>query len=153
MSFNVVLRSADSISYASGKAQFKVHWGQFLTDGAKYKLSFSFISEVVATLDHTDLYELHLDNIGATPKMIAGGDRNSSTSMAVGFIYSEEPHSTGASADARLRAEYSTNPPVDLLGRPDLDVCTVSFRDITGALSAKTPAFTLFLRFEHCGCV
>ena len=152
MSFSVVLRSADSISYASGKAVFKVHWGQFLTDGAKYKLSFSFISEVDATLDHTDLYELHLDNIGATPKMIAGGNTSSSTSMAVGFLLSEEPHPTG-SADARLRADYSTNPPVDLLGRPDLDVCTVSFRDITGSLSAKTPAFTLFLRFEHCGCV
>lgn len=149
MSFNVVLRSADSISYASGKAQFKVHWGQFLSDGAKYKLSFSFISEVDATLDQTDLYELHLDNIGATPKMIAGGNTSSSTSMAVGIIYSEEPHSS----HARLRAEYSTNPPVDLLGRPDLDVCTVSFRDITGVLSAKTPAFTLFLRFEYCGCV
>jgi len=149
MSFNVVLRSADSISYASGKAQFKVHWGQFLTDGAKYKLSFSFISAVDAALNEDDLYELHLDNIGATPKMIAGGNTSSSTSMAVGFIYSEEPHSS----HARLRAEYSTNPPVDLLGRPDLDVCNVSFRDITGSLSAKSPEFTLFLRFEHCGCV
>jgi len=149
MSFNVALRSNDSISYANGVAKFKVHWGQFVEHGHKYKLSFSFISEVDGTLDESDLYELHLDNIGATPKMIAGGNYNSSTSMAVGYIYSEEPHSS----HARLRAEYSTNPPCDIWGRPDLDICTISFRDITGTLSSKEPAFTLFLRFEYCGCV
>jgi len=145
MTTNLVLRSQNSMSYASGKAQFKVHWAQFLEDPrGEYLVSFSFISEVNNTLDETDLYVLSLDNIGTTLKNIEGGNYNSATSREIGFILSEEPHSS----HARLRADYAFNPPVNIVGRPDADVLEVSFRDLTGALSAKTPQFVLFLRFE-----
>jgi hypothetical protein len=60
------------------------------------------------------------------------------------MIYSEEPHSS----HSRLRAEFSTNPPVNLIGRPTQDILEIAFRDITGTLLAKTPQFVLFLRFE-----
>ena len=135
MSVNLVLKSSDSISYASGKASFICKWGQFLTEHQQYKLSFSFISEVDANLDEDDLYVLSLDNIGTTLKNIQGGNFNSSTSRDVGVVYSEEPHSS----HARLRADYSTNPPVDMVGRPNQDLLEISFKDITGVLMAKTP--------------
>lgn len=144
MSVNLVLKSSDSISYASGKASFVVKWGQFLTEHQQYKLSFSFITEVDVSLNEDDLYVLSLDNIGSTLKNIQGGNFNSTTSREVGIIYSEEPHSS----HARLRAEYSTNPPVDMVGRPNADLLEISFKDITGTLMAKTPPFVLFLRFE-----
>lgn len=145
MTTNLVLRSQNSMSYASGKAQFKVHWAQFLEDPrGEYLVSFSFITEVNNTLNETDLYVLSLDNIGTTLKNIEGGNYNSATSREIGIIYSEEPHSS----HARLRADYSTNPPVNIVGRPDADVLEVSFRDLDGNLSAKTPQFLLFLRFE-----
>ena len=149
MTLNLVLNSSDSISYASGRAQFKVHWSMFLDDpDATYKVSFSFISAVDATLDENDLYTMHLDNI-ATLKSISGGEYNSGTSKAIGFIYSEEPHSS----HARLRAEASTNPPVDLIGRPNEDILRVSFRDLDGVLLQKTPQFVCFLRFEKKSCL
>ncbi len=145
MTTNLVLRSQNSMSYASGKAQFKVHWAQFLEDPrGEYLVSFSFISEVNAALDQDDLYVLSLDNIGTTLKNIEGGNYNSATSREIGFILSEE----AAATHARLRADYAFNPPVNIVGRPDADVLEVSFRDLTGALSAKTPQFVLFLRFE-----
>ena len=53
-----------------------------------------------------------------------------------------------SSSHARLKAEYSTNPPINLCNRPDQDILEISFKDITGALSQKSPAFVLFLRFE-----
>jgi hypothetical protein len=149
MSVNLVLNSSDSISYASGRAQFKVHWSQFLDDpDATYKVSFSFITAVDANLDENDLYTLHLDNV-ATLKNISGGEYNSGTSKAIGFVYSEEPHSS----HARLRAEFSTNPPVDLVSRPNEDILNVSFRDLDGVLLQKTPQFILFLRFEKKSCL
>lgn len=149
MSVNLVLNSSDSISYASGRAQFKVHWSQFLDDpDATYKVSFSFITAVDANLNEDDLYTLHLDNV-ATLKNISGGEYNSGTSKAIGFVYSEEPHSS----HARLRAEFSTNPPVDLVSRPNEDILNVSFRDLDGVLLQKTPQFILFLRFEKKSCL
>ena len=149
MTLNLVLNSSDSISYASGRAQFKVHWAQFLDDpDATYKVSFSFITAVDANLDENDLYTLHLDNV-ATLKSISGGEYNSGTSKAIGFVYSEEPHSS----HARLRAEFSTNPPVDLVGRPNEDILNVSFRDLDGTLLQKTPQFVCFLRFEKKSCL
>ena len=145
MSVNLVLKSSDSISYASGKASFVVKWAQFLTtEHQHYKLSFSFITEVDGNLNEDDLYVLSLDNIGTTLKNLRGGQSTSTTSREVGFIYSEEPHSS----HARLRAEFSSNPPVDLVGRPNQDLLEISFKDITGTLMEKTPAFVLFIRFE-----
>ena len=146
MTCNLVLKSADSISYASGKASFKMNWAQFLADqDAEYKVTFSFITEVDATLNEDDLYILALDNIG-TLKTIQGGEYNSSITKEIGIIYSEEPHSS----HARLRADFSTNPPVNLIGRPTQDILEIAFRDLTGVLLAKTPPFILFLRFEKC---
>ena len=146
MTCNLVLKSADSISYAAGKASFKMNWAQFLAEqDAEYKVTFSFITEVDATLDQDDLYILALDNIG-TLKTIQGGEYNSSITKEIGIIYSEEPHSS----HARLRADFSTNPPVNLIGRPTQDILEVAFRDLTGTLLAKTPSFILFLRFEKC---
>lgn len=144
MTCNLVLKSSDSISYASGKAKFKMNWAQFLADAdVEYRVSFSFITEVDATLNQDDLYVLALDNIG-TLKTIQGGEFNSSIGKEIGMIYSEEPHSS----HSRLRAEFSTNPPVNLIGRPTQDILEIAFRDITGTLLAKTPQFVLFLRFE-----
>ena len=145
MTTNLVLKSQNSLSYASGVAKFKVYWNQFLEDPyAEYLVSFSFMSEVNNTLDETDLYALSLDNIGTTMKNIEGGELNSGTSREIGLIYSEEPHSS----HARLRADYSTNPPVNIVGRPNANILEVAFRDLDGVLSAKTPQFVLFLRFE-----
>ena len=145
MTTNLVLKSQNSLSYASGVAKFKVFWNQFLEDPyAEYLVSFSFISAVDATLNEDDLYTLSLDNIGTTFKNIEGGDLNSGTSRDIGLIYSEEPHSS----HARLRAEYSTNPPVNIVGRPNANILEVAFRDLDGVLSQKTPQFVLFLRFE-----
>ena len=145
MTTNLVLKSQNSLSYASGVAKFKVYWNQFLEDPyAEYLVSFSFMSEVNNTLDETDLYALSLDNIGTTMKNIEGGELNSGTSREIGIIYSEEPHSS----HARLRADYSTNPPVNIVGRPNANILEVAFRDLDGVLSAKTPPFVLFLRFE-----
>ncbi len=145
MTTNLVLKSQNSLSYASGVAKFKVYWNQFLEDPyAEYLVSFSFMSEVNNTLDETDLYALSLDNIGTTFKNIEGGELNSGTSREIGLVYSEEPHSS----HARLRADYSTNPPVNIVGRPNANILEVAFRDLDGVLSAKTPQFVLFLRFE-----
>ena len=146
MTCNLVLKSSDSISYASGKAKFKMNWAQFLADqDAEYKVSFSFITDTDATLAQTDLYVLALDNIG-TLKTIQGGEFNSSITKQIGIIYptklpSSAPH-------ARLFAEHSTNPPVNLIGRPTQDILEVGFRDLDGDLLQKTPQFVLFLRFE-----
>ncbi len=144
MTTNLVLKSTDSISYASGRAQFRVSWAQYLDDpDAHYLVSFSFITEVNVALNEDDLYVLGLDNVGNL-KNIQGGNTSSSNTKDIGFIYSEEPHSS----HARLRAEYSSNPPVTLIGRPTQDIFDLTFRDLTGALSAKTPQFVCFLRFE-----
>lgn len=146
MTTNLVLKSNDSLFYSAGRARFKVNWGQFLDDPrAEYKVSFSFITESSATLDHTDLYTLSLDVTGSTLKMIKGGNTNSSCVQDIGMVYSEDTH---GGAEAHLKAEFSTNPPVNLASRPTADIFEVSFRDVSGALSAKTPAFLLFLRFE-----
>ena len=65
MTCNLVLKSDDSISYASGKAKFKMNWAQFLADqDAEYKVTFSFISDTDANLDQSDLYVLDLDVFG-----------------------------------------------------------------------------------------
>ena len=147
MTTNLVLKSQNSLSYASGVAKFKVFWNQFLDDPyAEYLVSFSFITELTNTLNETDLYALSLDNIGTTMKNIEGGNLNSGTSREIGWVKSEELHSAGA--EHRLRADYSANPPVNIVGRPNSDILEVSFRDLDGALSAKTPQFLLFLRFE-----
>ena len=146
MTCNLVLKSSDSISYASGKAVFKMNWAQFLADSdAEYKVTFSFISATDSTLDQSDLYVLALDNIG-TLKTIQGGEYNSSITKQIGIIYpTKEP--VGA-AHARLFAEYSTNPPVNLIGRPTQDILEIAFRNLSGVLLQKTPQFVLFLRFE-----
>ena len=146
MTCNLVLKSDDSISYASGKAKFKMNWAQFLADqDAEYKVTFSFISDTDANLDQSDLYVLALDNIG-TLKVIQGGEFNSSITKQIGIIYpTKEP--VGA-AHARLKADFSTNPPVNLVGRPTQDILEIAFRDLTGTLLAKSPQFVLFLRFE-----
>lgn len=146
MSINLVLKSSDSISYAGGKASFVVHWAQFLTDHQEYKVSFSFISEHTNVLDEGDIFTLELSNIGTTLKNIQGGNFNSSTSRDIGFIYVDELHSAGA--EHKLQANFSTNPPVNIKGRPDQEILEISFKDLTGTLTAKTPAFVLFLRFE-----
>ena len=148
MTCNLVLKSDDSISYASGKAKFKMNWAQFLADAdAEYKVSFSFITDTDSTLAQTDLYVLALDNIG-TLKTIQGGEFNSSITKQIGIIY---PTKLPANAPhARLFAEHSTNPPVNLVGRPTQDILEIGFRDLTGTLLQKTPQFVLFLRFEKC---
>jgi len=146
MSVNLVLKSSDSISYASGKCSFLVKWAQFLDDHQKYKVSFSFISEHSNTIDEGDIFTLELSNIGTTLKNIRGGETTSTTSREIGFIYVDELHSAGA--EHKLQANFNTNPPVDLVGRPNQDLLEISFRDLTGALTAKTPNFVLFLRFE-----
>jgi hypothetical protein len=144
MTTNIVLKSQNSMSYASGKAVFKMNWATFLEDpNSEYLVSFSYISEVNNTLDEDDLYVLSLDNI-ALLKNIQGGQYNSSTSTEIGIIYSEEPHSS----HTRLKADHSTNPPVTLYGRPTQDILEISLRDLTGTLMQKTPQFVLFLRFE-----
>jgi len=146
MTCNIVLKSTDSISYASGKAKFKMNWAQFLADAdAEYKVTFSFITETDSTLTQDDLYVLALDNIG-TLKTIQGGEFNSSIGKEVGLIYpTKEPASA---PHARLFSQYNTNPPVNLIGRPTQDILEVAFRDLTGTLLQKTPQFVLFLRFE-----
>jgi hypothetical protein len=136
MSINLVLNSSDSISYVSGSAQFKVHWASFLSDhDAEYKVSFSFITELTLNLNADDLYTLHLDNIG-TLKCINGGDTSSSITKAIGWVKTEELHAGGA--EHRLRSDFCTNPPADLVGRPNEDLLTVSFRDLDGILMQKT---------------
>ena len=148
MTCNLVLKSEDSISYASGKAKFKMNWAQFLADAdSEYKVTFSFITETDSTLTQDDLYVLALDNIG-TLKTIQGGEFNSSIGKEVGLIYpTKEPANA---PHARLFAEHSTNPPTNLIGRPSQDILEVAFRDLTGTLLQKTPQFVLFLRFEKC---
>jgi len=144
MTTNLVLKSSDSLAYTAGRAQFRVSWAQYLDDpDAQYLVSFSFITAVDAALNEDDLYVLGLDNVG-TLKNIQGGNTSSSNTKDIGYLYPEEPHSS----HARIRAEYSTNPPVTLCGRPTQDIFDLTFKDITGALSAKTPAFVCFLRFE-----
>jgi len=152
MTTNLVLKSVNSISYASGKATWKVTWAQFLEDPrAEYLVSFSFISEHSNALDEGDVFTLELTNIGTTIKSIEGGNFNSGTSREIGFIYVDELHSAGA--EHKLQANYSTNPPVTIVGRPDNDLLEISFRDLTNTLTAKTPQFVLFLRFEKkCSC-
>ena len=146
MTCNIVLKSSDSISYASGRAKFKMNWAQFLADSdAEYKVTFSFITDTDSTLAQTDLYVLALDNIG-TLKTVQGGEYNSSITKQIGLVY---PTKLPPSAPhARLFAEHSTNPPVNLVGRPTQDILEIAFRDLTGTLLAKTPQFVLFLRFE-----
>jgi len=147
MTTNLVLKSANAMSYASGKAQFKVSWAQFLEDPrGEYLVSFSFISEHTNALGEGDIFTLELTNIGSTLKNIEGGNFNSGTSRDIGFIYVDELHAAGA--EHKLQANYSTNPPVNIVGRPDSDILEVSFRDLTNTLTAKTPAFVLFLRFQ-----
>ena len=144
MTTNLVLKSQNSLSYASGVAKFKVFWNQFLEDPyAEYLVSFSFMSAVDAGLNEDDLYVLGLDNVGNL-KNIQGGNTSSSNTKDIGYLYPEEPHSS----HARIRAEYSTNPPVTLIGRPTQDIFDLTFRDLTGTLSQKTPQFVCFLRFE-----
>ena len=147
MTTNLVLRSQNSLSYASGVAKFKVFWNQFLEDPyAEYLVSFSFITELTIDLDSADLYTLSLDNIGTTMKNIEGGNLNSGTSREIGWVKTEELHAGGA--EHRLRADYTSNPPVNIVGRPNSNILEVAFRDLDGVLSAKTPQFLLFLRFE-----
>jgi hypothetical protein len=147
MTTNLVLKSANAMSYAGGKAQFKVSWAQFLEDPrGEYLVSFSFISEHTNALDEGDIFTLELTNIGSTLKNIEGGNFNSGTSRDIGFIFVDELHSAGA--EHKLQANYHTNPPVNIVGRPDSDILEVSFRDLTNTLTAKTPAFVLFLRFQ-----
>jgi hypothetical protein len=113
MTCNLVLKSEDSISYASGKAKFKMNWAQFLADAdSEYKVTFSFITELTISLDADDLYILALDNIG-TLKTIQGGEFNSSITKEIGLVKPEELHAAGA--EHRLTAAYSDNPPVNLL--------------------------------------
>ena len=151
MTLNLVLNSQDSIWYASGNAKFKVHWAQFLDDpDATYKVSFSFVTDTDNTLDQSDLYTFNLDNI-ATLKNISGGEYNSGTSKAIGFIYPTKHPSS--SAHARLMAEANTNPQVDLIGRPNEDILSISFRDLSGTLLQKTPQFVCFIRFEKKSCL
>ena len=146
MTTNIVLKSQNSMSYVSGKAVFKMNWATFLEDpNAEYLVSFSYITELTNTLDATDLYTLSLDNIGLL-KTIQGGEYNSSTSTDIGWVKTEELHS--AAAEHRLRADYCTNPPVSLVGRPTQDILEIALRDLTGTLMQKTPQFVLFLRFE-----
>ena len=148
MTCNLVLKSADSISYAAGKASFKMNWAQFLADqDAEYKVTFSFITELTLNLNADDLYILALDNIG-TLKTIQGGEYNSSITKEIGWVKPDELHAAGA--EHRLTASYTDNPPVNLVGRPTQDILEIAFRDLTGALLAKTPQFVLFLRFEKC---
>ena len=147
MTTNLVLKSANAMSYASGKAQFKVSWAQFLEDPrGEYLVSFSFISEHSNALGEGDIFTLELTNIGSTLKNIEGGNFNSGTSRDIGFIFVDELHAAGA--EHKLQANYHTNPPVNIVGRPDSDILEVSFRDLTNTLTAKTPAFVLFLRFQ-----
>ena len=147
MTTNLVLKSANAMSYASGKAQFKVSWAQFLEDPrGEYLVSFSFISEHSNALGEGDIFTLELTNIGSTLKNIEGGNFNSGTSRDIGFIFVDELHAAGA--EHKLQANYNTNPPVNIVGRPDSDILEVSFRDLTNTLTAKTPAFVLFLRFQ-----
>lgn len=151
MTTNLVLKSQNSISYASGVAKFKVFWSQFLDDpDAHYLVSFSFITELTNTLGGEHLYTLSLDNLGSTLKNIEGGEFNSGTSRDIGFIYADELGAAGSAVVTghRLRAEFSTNPPVTLIGRPNANILEVAFRDLDGLLSQKTPQFLLFLRFE-----
>ena len=145
MSINLVLNSRDSVTYAGGQAKFVTKWSQFPSEVEKYNVSFSFITEVDGDLDNDDLYTLSLDNIGSTIKNIRGGNYNSSTTTHIGYVLPEQPHS---SANTRLRADYSTNPPVTIIGRPNNDLLEISFRDLTGTLLQKTPQFILFIRFE-----
>jgi hypothetical protein len=146
MTCNLVLKSEDSISYAAGKAKFKMNWAQFLADAdAEYKVTFSFITELTINLDADDLYILALDNIG-TLKTIQGGEFNSSITKEIGWVKPEELHAAGA--EHRLTASFTDNPPVNLVGRPTQDILEIAFRDLTGVLVQKTPQFVLFLRFE-----
>tara|TARA_R110000751_G_scaffold10751_2_gene38857 strand:+ start:761 stop:1138 length:378 start_codon:yes stop_codon:yes gene_type:complete len=123
-----------------------MNWAQFLADSdAEYKVSFSFITDADSTLAQTDLYVLALDNIG-TLKTIQGGEYNSSITKQIGYVFpTKEPSSA---PHARLRCDFSTNPPVNLIGRPTQDILEIALRDLTGTLLQKTPQFVLFLRFE-----
>ena len=50
--------------------------------------------------------------------------------------------------DRSLKAEFTTNPPVTIKGRPSNNNVKIRLRDLTGAISEKEPAFLLILRFE-----
>lgn len=146
MTTNLYLNSANALSYAGGRAKFKVAWVQYLSEHQNYKVSFSFITSTDSTLTQDDIYLLSIENPGTVFKQIAGGANSSSTSTNLGFIYvTKTPDSA---PHARLFSEHNTNPPIDICGRPDQDLLEVVFRDVSGVLSSKTPQFLLFLRFE-----
>jgi len=147
MTTNLYLNSANALSYAGGKAVFKVSWVQYLSEHQNYKVSFSFITSTDSSLTQDDIYLLSIENPGSVFKQIAGGGANSSSSSTnLGFIYvTKTPDSA---PHARLMSEHNTNPPIDILGKPNEDLLEIAFRDVSGTLSGKTPQFVLFLRFE-----
>ena len=146
MTTNLYLNSANALSYAGGKAIFKIAWVQYLSEHKNYKVSFSFITSTDSSLTQDDIYLLSIENPGTVFKQIAGGSNSSSTSTNLGFIYvTKTPDSA---PHARLMSEHNTNPPIDICGRINEDLLEIAFRDVSGVLSSKTPQFVLFLRFE-----
>lgn len=159
MSFNLVLHSSDSISYANGTAEFYVNWNNFYEDDpyATYNVSFSFQTEMLSNsqIAPTDLYSLNLENFGSTFRTIEGANTsgNSNNSLSLGFLETREQHQNQAfNSDLKrtLVAYHSTNPPVTIQGRPNQSVIQVTLRDFskTKAPASLTPEFMLFLRFE-----
>ena len=151
MSINLVLHSTDAISYTAGTASFYVNWNNFYEDDpyATYKVSFSFHSEPDANISGSDVYQLYLEGFGTTLRTIegTGNGGNSNNSLAIGFLEVVEIHNQ---QDQRLLGRYSTNPPVNIQGRPQGNMITIAIRDLNKAkpIPAIIPKFVVFLRFE-----
>jgi len=150
MSINLVLNSDNSLFYNAGLARFFVNWSQFFEDDshAKYNMSFSFMSKPDATVDDDDLFVVAFDNLGATLKTITPIGQNgvgSTSSTVMGLI---KPERVQNASNNRLIAEYSTNPPVTIWGRPSENLLEVSFKDLDDVLANKEPHFVMIVRFE-----
>ena len=150
MSINLVLNSDNSLFYNAGLARFFVNWSQFFEDdsNAKYNMSFSFSSKPDSTVDDTDLFVVAFDNLGSTLKTITPIGQNgvgSTSSTIMGII---KPERVQSASNNRLIADYSTNPPVTIWGRPSENLLEVSFKDLEDVLANKEPHFVMIVRFE-----
>lgn len=150
MSINLVLNSDNSLFYNAGLARFFVNWSQFFEDDshAKYNMSFSFTSIPDASVDDDDLYVVAFDNLGSTLKTITPIGQNgvgSTSSTIMGIV---KPERVQNSAENRLIADYTMNPPVTIWGRPTENLLEVSFKDLDNVLANKEPHFIMIVRFE-----
>jgi hypothetical protein len=59
-----------------------------------------------------------------------------------------KPERVQSASNNRLIADYTTNPPVTIWGRPNENLLEVSFKDLDNVLANKEPHFVMIVRFE-----